>query len=604
MKVLFNRISGLFSSLFQFGGILSGCLGLSWRVSAIYTGARLVCLLLIPLFTIINSYIIKNIINFLVQNNDMEAYKICIVLVFFLFIVRVVKNVLLYSSQYLQKVHNEAIMGKLTKDLMDVALSSDAEKFDNPDYYNQMQIAGRDIYSISDIIWNALALMGNLVNYITIFFLLASEIFVLPLIISLTIIPSAFCSTKYAKKVYKFSVEKVPEERMKSYYFGVSLDKRYVKELRLYNIGELLKSRYMSLRGKVFSEEKEIYKDRSIKMAFFDMLTEVAYIIIIAYFIWKVLRGQITIGDYSFYSSLVGQFIDVNCQLVNSGTQIIDNKLKISNVVEIIDTRKKNDEKQEETSKLTDINKIEFRNVSFRYTDSSKYVLNDISFIIRQKEKVAIVGMNGSGKSTVVKLLLRLYEPTKGCILINDIDIKQFNVEDLRSKFSVYFQEINNFCFSLRENIAISDYRNVGDDKKIFETLVNTGCDDILQVVKNDIDISIMRLIDENGVELSGGQYQKVSIARAIFKDFHVLVLDEPTANLDPKSEYVFLRHIEQITKNKIYIFISHKLSNVDFADKVIVMRNGSIVEMGKAEELLENKGLFSELYNYQKIKR
>ena len=214
-----------------------------------------------------------------------------------------------------------------------------------------------------------------------------------------------------------------------------------------------------------------------------------------------------------------------------------------------------------------------------------------------------LVGLNGTGKSTVVKLLLRMYEPCSGVVLVNGRSIRNYSLASLRANFSVYFQDMLNFSFTLRENFAISDEERPAAEDAAAESLRLAFAGDILEKALKGLDTSITRLFDTEGIELSGGQHQKLALARAFYRRCTAVVLDEPSSNLDPMAEHGIFMSLRKVTEGKTTIFTSHRLSNVSLADRIIVLDKGRVVEEGTQEELMRNNERYAELFNYQKEK-
>lgn len=253
---------------------------------------------------------------------------------------------------------------------------------------------------------------------------------------------------------------------------------------------------------------------------------------------------------------------------------------------------------------LEEIQKIEFEDVSFSYPDTTVSVLSHVSFSVEKGEKLALVGVNGSGKSTLVKLLLRFYEPDSGRIYINGRQLSEYRLASLRRMFSVYFQEQPNYCFPLRDNIAIADeehYQEDGDNG--IGNILKEFAEDIWKKSDGNLNTFIMRFLSETGIELSGGQHQKLALARALYRRSPVIVLDEPSSNLDPEAEHMLFRKLEKYMKDKIVIFTSHRLSNVSLADTIMVLEHGKVLEIGTQSQLLQAGGRYAELFGYQSRK-
>lgn len=310
----------------------------------------------------------------------------------------------------------------------------------------------------------------------------------------------------------------------------------------------------------------------------------------------KILNGNATIGDYSLYTGLIGQLWGAIQILTVTLIQIYENKLKINNVESFDDIPKRIMDNGKQV--LKKVCQIKFRKVSFCYPGTNKKVLDNIDFCINDEERVAFVGANGSGKSTIIKLLLRFYNVSNGEILINNIDVHNYTLKSLHENFSCYFQNSLNYGFTINENIALSDF-GFALDVAVKYSGVNT----FMWKCSNGTSSYLTRAFDESGVELSGGEHQKIALARTFYRKNCAIILDEPSSNLDPESENNVFQALDKFCAKKTVIFTSHRLSNIVLADRIIVLEGGCIIEEGTKEALLKNPGRFSELYKYQSDK-
>jgi len=414
-------------------------------------------------------------------------------------------------------------------------------------------------------------------------------------------VPSAIVAAGYTKMLYEVSLDQINELRKMGYHQSVATDKHYAQDMRLFSAGKKLTNRYHRIWNEFFNMRKIPLKKRSVLTGLLDCLPEIVLMWIGLDIALNIIKENGTVGDYSLYMGLAGQLLAAISLLATSVMQIYDNQMKIENFMglrnftnQVLDTGEK---------RLNKIESIEFDCVSFSYPGSQVPALDNISFRLHKGSRTAIVGLNGSGKSTLIKLLLRMYNLDSGTIRINDIDICEYQLAELRANFSVYFQDMQNFSFSLRDNFSITDDSRNDEDELIIAALNTACCADILGRTTKNLDTEVTRYFNAKGIELSGGQHQKLALARTLYRRHTVLILDEPSSSLDPKAEHDIFQTLKKLTDDKLTIFTSHRLSNVSLADRIIVLENGRIVEDGTQEELLENKHRYAELFNYQRKK-
>jgi ABC-type multidrug transport system fused ATPase/permease subunit len=501
----------------------------------------------------------------------------------------------------MQSMHDNILSEKLAVMIMDSSVKADLEYFDNTIYYDKLQAATRDSFSMIHIMWNALMFLSASIAFVGIFTVLWIANPLYGILLTAAAIPSTVMSVKYTKTVYHLSMEQLKNERKKGYYQGVAMDKRYAQDVRLFNIGDFLIDKHYYMWKEVFGKQRKVARKRTAATIIWGCLPETVSMTIGINIGFKIFKGASTVGDYSLYTGLIAQFLGACTRLSLSFTNIYDNKLRIINLKSIFEFE--NHVLDYGKLDLKTVDSIEFEHVSFAYPNTDKWVLEDVSFRLIKGEKTAFVGINGSGKTTLIKLILRMYDPKLGTIKINGIESKEYCLKSLRASFSVYFQEMSNYCLSIYENITISDIERGDEEDVVLNALKGSCSEDILEKAPKGLSNSLMRIFDEDGVELSGGQHQKLALARAIYRRNSALILDEPSSNLDPKAEHDIFENLKKITDGKMTIFTSHRLSNISLADRIIVLEKGKIIEDGSQKQLLKNNERYAELYRYQQEK-
>ena len=448
--------------------------------------------------------------------------------------------------------------------------------------------------------------IGKFVDYIVKFvgiifiFSVLSPLFIVFIVI--TSIISVLITFKIRKIDFEFDNDRMEDNRKQDYLYGLMTRYEYAKEVRINNLNSLIIHKYAHLIEEQLAKLKNFMK---LKLHF-DSLSSIISIIQSAimylYFSYSVFMGRLTIAEYSvllgavaLLTSILIGFFD-NIAVINRMTARMDIFLEYKKWIRensnIFATNEiKNvilDEKKAE---------IYFENVSFTYPDTNIQILRNLSFTIKDGQKVGIVGLNGSGKTTLIKLLLRLYTPTEGRILLNDIDINTIPLEQYLKRVGAVIQDFCIFAYSIKENIV---FNNEVSEDVINNAIMKSGFADKLAGLKEGINTILYKELDETGIELSGGEGQKLALARALCKDTGILILDEPTSTLDPIAEYEMFSSLHEISEGKTTIFISHRLSSTKFCDRIFVIQDGGIVEDGSHDALMKQDGIYADMFKSQ----
>jgi len=592
IKSFFKNIGGFFSAVGE-------CFALSWRTSYLYTVFRLLCNLLPPLLSLAAAVLGKYILDLLSGSTYPDSSRIYLLACAGgLLATNIIRSLLQKAQLYMQTMHNDLINGELALYMMDKAGNADIEYFDNADYYDKLSACTRDAHVIAHLLWNALSAVSAVFSLTISFGVLSKLNIVYGVLMICASVPSSIVAAKYTRAIFSLSLEQINGERQKGYLQNLLLDRSFAQSLRLFGVCGTIKEKYRRLWESLFYKRRSVNRKRSILTGALECLPEVVLAGTGLDIAFRVLEGVSTVGDYSLYTGLLSQLWNSVYTLSDSVMQIYDNQLKIKNIKSL--EAYENHIKDEGNEHLGVVETIEFDHVVFAYPGTEKQILQDVSFRVGRHERVALVGLNGSGKSTLIKLLLRLYDVNEGAIRINGRDIRRYKLRDLRRGFSVYFQNDPSYRFSLRENITIADIERGDSDSAVIEALRDSGAGEILDRAPAGLETFLTRLFDNQGMELSGGQYQKLALARTFYRRHSALILDEPSSNLDPRAEHQLFESLDSFSKGKTVLFTSHRLTNISLADRIVVLENGRILEEGTQRELLERGGRYAELFRYQ----
>ncbi|MCI8553674.1 MAG: ABC transporter ATP-binding protein [Clostridiales bacterium] len=410
-----------------------------------------------------------------------------------------------------------------------------------------------------------------------------------------------FLMTSYTQKKNKEEHDRLaPVWRRRGYLEEVMGDFAFAKDIRLFSMRGLLRSRLVEQQKENFRGDNRVrghWARATILYATSSLFQE---IILYAWLCTRVLAGTMSIGEFTMYAAAIRTFSGALDGFIGDLVHIRRQNEVLSDYRGFLDypdtpAGTKPLPAGLEQEPLC----FELRDISFRYPRQESYALRHVSLTIRPQEKLAVVGLNGAGKSTFVKLLTRLYEPDEGCILLNGVDIRTYDREAYTRLFSAVFQEIETFAFTVAENVAMCPIDEINRER-VAEALEDAGLGKRIRELEKGIDRRMLKVIDEGGVEFSGGENQKLALARALYKQAPVLLLDEPTAALDALAEERLYREFSRMVQNKTAIYISHRLASTQFCDRVLLFENGEIVESGNHQELLSRGGRYAELFQVQ----
>lgn len=476
------------------------------------------------------------------------------------------------------------------------------EKVESSDFLNKVNMAKNCLYGsdggFEGVLRELFVLFGALITiaYYGIVIILFQPLLFL-LLLANTAVPYL---VSYRSKRYEYSRQEELSflSRKQGYVNELMSDFKYGKEIRLYSMSGLLKSLSNGLQQDIMMVWEKILSKRS--------MAEVANLLIafcregLVYLLLTagVLSGQLSIGDFALYTGIFVSFSSLMTKIIESISHVRAESLLISDYRMFMDTPDE-EEGQELSIDTKGGCSIDFEDVSFSYPGSGRMLFDHLNVHIGKGEKAAIVGMNGAGKSTFIKLLCGFYKPDGGRVLLNGTDISQYSRASVLRLFSALFQDISFFSMSVAENVAFRVKDRI-DGERLESALQKAGLEKKIRSLKNGVDTTLTKHLDMDGAELSGGEYQKMGMARTLYKNGAIFILDEPTSALDPLAEEEIYSRFRELTGDRTSLFVTHRLASTRFCDRIFVFRDGGVSEEGSHEELMEKKGEYYELYSLQ----
>jgi len=413
------------------------------------------------------------------------------------------------------------------------------------------------------------------------------------------VLPAFLGESHFAFLGYAKNFRQTPIRRQLDYLRQVGGSKEAAKELKLFGLSQFLTQRFTKLSDGIYEENVALSRRKLIAGAFLSVIAFMGYYSAYAFVIWRTVTGAYTLGLWYLLSGAILQASSNIQQIFSTVSGIADQALFLTDLLAFFDMQPTIRSKPDARPAPRPIVRgFEFRNVSFRYPGSSRLVLDGLNFHLRPGERVALIGENGEGKTTIVKLITRLYDPTEGHVLLDGVDLKEYRLEDLYREIGVIFQDFMRYEMTARENIAVGRIEEI-DDLALLEAAARKSLADAVIAKIGGYDQMLGRRF-ETGVDLSGGEWQKVALARAYLRDAQLLILDEPTAALDARSEFEVFRRFAELTAGKMALFISHRFSTVRMADRIVVLANGKIAEEGSHDQLARLGGRYKEMFELQ----
>jgi ATP-binding cassette, subfamily B, bacterial len=580
-------------------------LRLVWQSSPGWTIARVILLTIQGILPVVSIYLSKLIIDAVAANlgiaDKTVAFRNVLILIAIAGAVTLLTTLANSLTELVTTAHSQRVTDYMQGIINAKSIAADLEYYENPLYYDTLQRAQQEAPYRPPQILNRLAQIGqNSISLVAMVGLLLTLHWGILGVLFVAALPAMLVRVKYSRVMYNWQRKWTPTQRQGLYLAWMLTSDQFAKEIRLFELGHYFSNWYLRIRRQIYQESLKILTKRFLANFAAEVVAGVLIFAVYAFIIFQAIQGVLRLGDLVlYYQALQRGQNDIKSLLANFSALYEDN-LFLANVYDFLDLKPKLVDSLNPKNFPRPLNSgIVFKNVNFQYSTTTRQALHDINLSIQPGEVVALVGENGSGKTTLIKLLCRLYDPTAGSITIDGIDIREYKIAELRREISVIFQDYAKYNFTAQENIWLANVELPPQRESIINAARRSGANDVIMKLPKGYDTILGKLFDQ-GEELSVGQWQKIALARAFLRDSQLIVLDEPTSAMDPKAEFEVFEKFRQLIQNQSAIIISHRLSTVKMADRIYVMANGTIVESGTHDELMQIGGQYAYLYETQ----
>ena len=603
---VFKRVKGFLVRLFYI-------VSLVWEASPWLLVAMAVFCAVDGVLPVVGAYISKDLLNEIakligaaslgdVWENVFVTMKPLLFLFLAYFIYLFLKKLMGRFNSMVTGIAGELVVNHIKLKIIHKAKEVDLASFDRPEFYEKLENANREAgmrpIHILSATFNVISALISAVSFVVV---LATLSPLAPIVIIVAAVPGAIVNYVYRHRNFRYMRMHSKERREMTYYSGLMVNKDMVKEVKLLGLGDTFISKYKVVFAKYFKGLKNLILKEGVTQLVVGLISTLANCALFLFVAYNVIYKNGEIGDYSLYTGALTSISGYVTTLLTSTATIYEGTLFINNMMEFM---------REEPTVVPDVaepvkphrggHTVEFKNVSFRYPGTERFVLKNVNLKFEPNDSVVLVGLNGAGKTTLIKLLTRLYDPTEGVILLDGRDIRDYDTAALYDIYGIIFQDFGKYAETAAENIQFGDVSRKHEREEVILAAERGNSADFIEKLPRGYDTPLTRMFEDDGVELSGGQWQKLSVSRAFYKDSDILILDEPTASLDAIAEKEVFDRFSELSENRLTVFVSHRLSSAVGANKIVVIDDGEVAEVGDHETLMALGGKYHRLFTTQ----
>jgi len=576
---------------------------LVWQASKKWTVINIIFQVIQAILPLLILYLTKLIVDTLTEKSGQIDFSLILKYIGVLGLVHLLQTVITNYQQLATEAQQQLVADHLSKKVIDKTTQLDISFYENPKFHDVLHLAqSQAMYKPIQILNNLTDLLKNGMLISSLAALLIFLHWSIGIVLILCAIPVAFVKWHYSKKMFLWQQKRVSLERESRYINRILTSDTYAKELRIFGFAKRLKEKFLHVRLKLYEEKFKINRGKAQSAIWAKGIEIIAMVLVFSFIAWRSFHGEITIGDLVMYFQAFQKGQASIQSLLTSVVSLYSNRLFITHLFELLglDSILQQDPQPLPVDKL--VSGIEIKDLSFHYPDHKSTVINKVNLSLKKGKVIAFVGENGSGKSTMIKLLCRFYDPQQGTIIWDNNNYKKLDLKELRKRITIIHQDYTKYQLSVHENIRIEQIGTTYTNDELNMTIKaakQSGAHKFIENLPETYDQKLGRWF-KNGQELSGGQWQKLALSRAFYKDADLIILDEPTSSIDPNSEAKMFSTLRDISEDKILILITHRVYNLKIADKIVVFDHGNVVETGNHHELLALNGKYAEMYNNQ----